>query len=113
MNDADKEECMGKYIVVVQTQPTQGQEKEYNRWYDHEHLADVCAIPGVVGGHRFQALPLSLGPEGLPYLAIYEVETDDPAAVLAELRRRSAAKEMHVSPALDTASAVLWVYEKR
>jgi hypothetical protein len=104
---------MGKYIMVVQTQPAAGREEEYNAWYDNEHLADVCAIPGVTAGRRFQALPLSQGPEGLPYLAIYEVEADDPAAVLMELRRRSAAQEMKVSEALDTSTAVLWVYERR
>jgi hypothetical protein len=104
---------MQKYIMVVQTQPIEGRDDEYNAWYDKQHLADVCDIPGVVTGRRYHALPLGQGPMGLPYLAIYEVETEDPEAVLAELRRRSAEREMYVSPSLDTATAVLWVYEQR
>jgi hypothetical protein len=104
---------MGKFIMVVQTQPRDGRVDEYNAWYDEEHLSDVCGIPGVIAGRRFEALPLGQGPEGLPFLAIYEVEADDPAKVLAELRRRSAEQEMKVSPALDTSTAVLWVYRER
>jgi hypothetical protein len=38
-------------------------------------------------------------------MAIYEIETDDPMTVMAELGRRVGSGEAKISPALDTGSA--------
>ena len=48
-----------------------------------------------------------------PYLAIYEIEAEDPNAAIEEIKRRAGAGEMNISPALDTASAPMWLYKAR
>jgi hypothetical protein len=44
-----------KYVLVVPSNPLDGQEDIYNGWYDDVHLADVCAIPGFTGAKRYRA----------------------------------------------------------
>lgn len=102
---------MGKYMLVVQSQAKPGRDADYNEWYDNRHFADICAIPGVTGGRRLEATPLLMGEPGLRYLALYDIETDDPAAFMAEMGRRGAEGLMPVSDALDQASVRLWIYQ--
>ena len=91
---------MTHYCFVVISNPVAGQEEEYNRWYTDQHLPDVLAIPGIVGAQRFKlAQPKSDLPGG--YLALYDIETNDPQAVMAELERRSGTPQMVMSEALD------------
>ena len=87
------------YIIIVNAVP--GREKEFNTWYDQQHLADVLRVPGFVAARRFElAQPQSDLPGGR-YLALYELETDDPQAALAELTRRAGTEQMVMSEALD------------
>ncbi len=104
---------MASYALVVTSSAKDGRDDEYNDWYDSTHLADICAIPGVVSGRRLEASPASPNATPSTYLAIYEIETDDPAAVMAELGRRAQAGLMPVSDALDLASAQLWLFKQR
>lgn len=104
---------MGKYVMVVQSNALQGQDGHYNDWYDSIHFQDISAIPGVKSGRRFEATPVAMGQPGQPYLSLFEIETDDPAAVMAELGQRSADGRMRQSPALDPASISLWFYKQR
>jgi hypothetical protein len=103
---------MGKFVMVVASSALPGRDDEYNTWYDGEHLRDICALPGVISGRRFNAVP---SPSPLPgqYLALYEIETDDVGTLLAEMGRRAAAGGMAVSDALDRDSAKMWFYEAR
>ncbi|WP_174274157.1 DUF4286 family protein [Sphingomonas bacterium] len=104
---------MASYILVVPSNAKPGQDEEYNRWYDDTHLGDLLAIPGVTKGRRFNADPASPSPPEANYLAIYEIEAEDGAEVLAELGRRAQAGEMEISPTLDTASARMMLYKAR
>jgi hypothetical protein len=102
---------MGKYVMVVQSRAKPGQDDAYNEWYDSTHFHDICAIPGVISGRRFEAVGPGIGAPGLPYLAIFEIETDDPAQVMAEMGKRAADGTMKSSDALDGEAAVLWFYK--
>jgi hypothetical protein len=99
--------------MMVRTAPKPGREAEYNRWYDEVHLAEICAIPGFVSARRFDALEGRSGWPDVPYLALYEIEADDPQVPMAELRRRSAAGEIQASDALDRTRTVSWLYAAR
>ena len=97
---------MKDYCFVVSTKPLAGQEENYHRWYDTQHIPDVLAVPGFTSARRFAAEV-----EGeTRYLALYRIKTDDPHAVLAELDARSGTERMPFSPALDLngISAVLY-----
>lgn len=104
---------MAKYLLIVPSSAKPGREDEYNDWYDGQHLADVCAIPGVVSGVRYEAHPTSPSKPDAAYVALYEIEADDPMAVLAELTRRAGAGEMKITDALDTATARMMLFALR
>lgn len=103
---------MGKFLMVVTSGAKPGRDDEYNAWYDGTHLAEICAIPGVTGGRRFDAIATTPNPQPAPYLAIYEIEADDPASVLGEMMRRAEAGQMSMSEALDTDTAKIWMYRQ-
>ncbi|MCB2073444.1 MAG: hypothetical protein H6917_14960 [Novosphingobium sp.] len=105
---------MAKYVMVVPTVPVAGQDADYNSWYDDVHVGEVCSVPGINSCRRFDAEPgASPNEPPSPYLAIYEIETDDIDGVVAELSRRAGAGEMNMSPALDLDQARMWVYRQR
>jgi len=99
-----------KYILVVPSNPLDGLDDLYNHWYDDVHLADVCAIPGFTGAKRYRADAAWPNPTQTKYLAIYQLETDDPGTALAELVRRANEGEMDISPALDRKTARMTLY---
>lgn len=103
---------MGKYLMVVTSSAKPGREDDYNAWYDGTHLAEICSLPGVTSGRRYDAIAATPHPQPTPYMAIYEIEAEDPTSVLAEMMRRSQAGEMSMNDALDTESAKIWMYEQ-
>lgn len=104
---------MTKFIMVVTSAAKDGRDDEYNTWYDNEHIHDICAIPGVVSGKRYDAVPVTPNPQPAPYLAIYEIEVDadNPGPVLQEMMKKAEAGEMSMTDALDQSSAQIWMYK--
>jgi len=101
-------------IFAVFTAPVEGQEDEYNRWYDEQHLSDVLRVPGVVAAQRYDlAHP---GPGGAEpahrYLAIYEIE-GDPEVAVNGMMSRFLTDEMPGSDALDLAKTAMAVWKPR
>jgi hypothetical protein len=91
---------MSRGIVVVRSRPVSPErEDEFNAWYGGVHLRELLAVPGFVSARRFRRVSGAEAPE---YLAVYEVEADDLAAPMRELRRRSAAGETAPGEALQT-----------
>ena len=102
---------MKKYKLVVLSNSKEGCEAQYNDWYNNQHLQDVVAVPGFVSAQRF-VLTDSMGfNHGHRYLAIYEIESDDPEGVVAEMLRRRDTPAMVVSDSLDLDSALAGVFE--
>ena len=105
---------MPRFVMVAQSAARPDQAEAYNRWYDDHHFPEICAMPGVTGGRRFDAALMPMGAPGQPYLAIYEIDCEDAGAFMAELGRRMANGEMTPTPeALDADSAVIWFYRQR
>ena len=104
---------MSKYKLIVMTQPVEGQEQEYNEWYQGAHLPDLVSIHGVKSAQRFRLSRTVVADRGpLPYLAIYDIETDDIDKTLNDLRTRVGSGEIYVSPALSKESYFGAVYEE-
>ncbi len=101
---------MAKHLLIVVTNPVPGREEEFNHWYSGRHLDDVLRIPGFVAAQRFK-LTMD-GAQSLPgpYLAIYEMETNDPEATFAELAKAAESGQMLLSPALDTTNIVSSIF---
>lgn len=102
---------MARYKLIVLTNPHPGQDQEYNDWYTQQHLQDVTAVPGYLNAQRFK-LRHPMGFEHKwQYLAIYEVETDDPEASVEALLSRQGTEAMVISEALDLDGAVAGLFE--
>jgi hypothetical protein len=92
---------MARHHLLVLSNPTEGQEDEYNAWYDGQHIPDVLKTPGWISAQRFKmTVKVTEGAE-YRYLAIYELETDDPAADVEALLARAGTEAMVMSDALD------------
>lgn len=102
---------MARYKMIVLTNPKPEREREFNEWYSNRHLQDVTAVPGFKSAQRFK-LTHPMGFEHKwQYAAIYEVETDDPEASVAELLGRQGSDAMIISEALDLDGAVAGLFE--
>jgi hypothetical protein len=97
-----------KHVLVVFSNPTPGQEDAYNDWYTNQHLDEVISTPGFVAAQRFKLN----GETTLPgrYLAIYEMEHDNPPAAMEALTAAANSGAMHMSPAIDVAAVVTSIY---
>ena len=100
---------MGRFAFVVQTDPVPGRDREYNEWYDEIHLAEVCSFPGFTGARRFRLVD---GEGRHRYLAIYELETDDPQRDLAELTKAAGTERMQMTDALDLENVSTALFEQ-
>lgn len=100
---------MRRYKLVVYTKPVAGRDREYNDWYEKTHLSDLVAIPGINSAQRFRLAQALSTETSLPFLAIYDIETDNLDGVIAEMKRRSGTEAMVISDALDrNASAMVF-----
>lgn len=76
---------MPRYLLLAINGPTKGpgDEETYNRWYDEVHLPDLRGISGVVSARHYKIVGGNLPEDAQrPYVAAYEIETDDLAAVM-------------------------------
>jgi hypothetical protein len=103
---------MPKYLMMALNGPTRGEgdEETFNAWYDDVHVKDFLAIEGITAAKRFKVLRSHKLPdaEAWPYITLYEIETDDFAAV----QKRIATE---VGPTHDTfdksRSAAIWAVQ--
>jgi hypothetical protein len=90
--------------MFVYTEPASAEvEDEYNRWYDEQHLPEVCAWPGVTGARRYRldrASPGARRSTAARYLAIYDLDCDDPRALLRDLQAAAGDGRLSMSDAL-------------
>jgi hypothetical protein len=90
---------MPKMVMVVMSEPTSAEEEAaYNAWYDDVHLPEMTQVPGVDSARRFKVSgDANLG-DGRRYLAIYELDTEDLAAVQADIGARMQDGRINMSP---------------
>jgi len=92
---------MARYLLLALNGPTNGEgdEEALNRWYAEDHLPAFKTLQEIKSARRYKVMQGNV--PGLaviwPYVAAYEIETDDIAAVSAKLAEKM--KVFH--PALD------------
>lgn len=76
---------MPKYMLFALNGPTEGEGDEavYNDWYHAVHMPDLLSLDGVIAGRRFKMLNNNRA--NWPYVATYEIETDDLDRVLSDM----------------------------
>lgn len=90
-----------RYIMHVTSRAVAGREADYNQWYDDIHAVEMCALPGVNSCTCFRELDMEGKETGL-FIADYEVETGDPAALLQSVF--AAAPSMRLTDSIDMES---------
>jgi hypothetical protein len=103
---------MANAVLIVLSSPVDGEDEEYNRWYDSDHLDEVLAIPGFVAAQRFEPSEAQL--DDFPgsahrYVAIYEVE-GDPGEALGRLQEEVATGRIALPAAIDVGSIRPWCF---
>ncbi|MET0371424.1 MAG: hypothetical protein ABW039_08620 [Sphingobium sp.] len=88
---------MADYKFVVLTNAVEGQDDAFNQWYDETHLGEVVALPGFSGATRFRIHPTGDAALAHRYLAIYDMQTDDPAGTLANLNQAARSGGLRMS----------------
>jgi hypothetical protein len=77
---------MPEAMLVVPTICTDPARKdEFNNWYLYTHFHDLLETPGLVQAHRYQNLNPEPKEDEARYLALYEIDSDDPAAVVRKI----------------------------
>jgi len=71
----------GSGLLMVWADVPSDKEKEFNRWYNEEHLAERLAVPGFLSAARYEAVK-----GGPRHLAVYELES--PAVLESEAYQR-------------------------
>lgn len=78
-----------KYHFMVFSNAANGKEDTYLKWYEGQHVHDLLRIPGFVAAQFFKLSDTQYGAtQQQRYLMIWEIETDDPAAVFADVKAR-------------------------
>lgn len=90
-----------RYVLQVASKALPGREEEYDRWYDEIHVHDVLGVPGFLACQRYRRFTPG-NEEATDFVANYEVETDNPGALLESLIAASASMQM--TDAIDSAS---------
>ena len=98
---------MADHVLIVMSEPEDGQLDAFTTWYDTVHLPEMLSTPGFVAARRYQAGP-ALGAEPpRRFLAIYEVDGSLPDALTA---LGAAAPGFTMSPAFDAAKALAYTF---
>ena len=103
---------MATFLLLVQSNPTSGRDREYNDWYTNTHLPEVLAVAGFSAAQRFKVMGEAVAGEPQhEYVAIYELDTDDPEGAVAALGAAAEGGEVQMSDALDQAGVVATLIE--
>ena len=60
----------GTALMMVWVDVPADKEKDFNRWYNEEHLAELLSVPGILNAARYEATR-----SGPKHLACYELES--------------------------------------
>ena len=96
---------MARFRYTILSRAIPGREEEFVAWYRDRHLADVCRLPGVIGGQLFRmdfqrVYALDAAPQWT-LMAIYELEGDEPETIINSIRAASGSATMPACEALD------------
>jgi hypothetical protein len=91
---------MARYLLLALNGPMEGEghEEALTRWYEEDHLPGFKKIQGITSARRYKVMRGKVpGLELWPYVAAYEIETSDLAAVSRQLAEQLSS----FHPALD------------
>ena len=99
-----------KQLVLVLSEPTAGQEAEYNDYYENLHLEEVLGTTVLKSAQRFKLVDEAGEACPLPYLALYEAEVEDSTSIVENLN--STRPQRQQSDALNLKTGRVWVFDE-
>ena len=99
---------MVKHLVVVLSEPINGEENEFNDWYENIHIDEVLSTAGLASGQRFELTAEQGFKCPHRHLAIYEVKAENGDQVLKKLN--DTRKKRMPSHTINRKSAGMWVF---
>ncbi len=87
--------------LIALTTPQPGREQEYHDWYNNVHLPELVNLFNMNGAQRFELVAKLMGADTNQFLAIYEFESDNPAADLAKMGEAAQSGKLTPSDAQD------------
>lgn len=97
-----------RHLLIALTEPVAGREDAFNEWYESKHVPECVQVPGFKSGQRFKLSAHRDDGAIQPYLALYELEGEDPQAILDALTESR--DERTKSDAIDSSKTSLWVF---
>ncbi|ABK68136.1 MULTISPECIES: DUF4286 family protein [Mycobacterium] len=107
---------MAPNLFIALTNPIEGEDDAFNKWYDAQHVPEVLDVPGVVAAQRYditelkvpddEDLPAQLPPPTHRYMVIYELD-NEPDVVMAEFLKRVMAGTLTLGEWLDLTTVSL------
>jgi hypothetical protein len=98
------------YTMFVSTSAAPGQDAEFNRWYDEQHVPDVLRIPGFSSARRYALKRVATaGVAMAPYLVLFTVQTYDLELTIADLKRRVRTGVTKMTPAFGPGGHVYYM----
>jgi hypothetical protein len=99
---------MATYLVMVLSNPTEGNEAEFNDWYERVHLDEVLQTAGFRSAQRFRLEGQRGFEASHGYLALYETEGDSADEVIERLNSTRGQRQQ--SRSIDNRGAAMWVF---
>ncbi len=90
--------------LIALTTPIAGREQDYHDWYNNVHLPEIVNGMGCQGAQRFELVAKMMGGDTNQFLAIYDVETDDPEGFMAKMGAFAQSGGMTPGTATDSAA---------
>jgi len=99
-----------RHLVLILTEPTEGNEDGFNDYYENLHLREVLDTTALQSAQRFRLAGAAGEGCPLPYLAVYETEADSAQDVIDDLNATRDQRQQ--SDALNRRTGRVWVFEE-
>ena len=80
--------------LIAMTRPLPGREREYHEWYHQVHLPELVNSFQMNGAQRYELVAKLMGSDENQYLAIYDIDCDDPMVFLGQMGKAAASGKM-------------------
>lgn len=94
--------------LVAFSTPVPGRELELENWYDTQHIPDCLRLEGFVAAQRYRIdqQPMGVDVPAWRVMVVYEIESADIDAALAQIPKAVRTSAMPMTDALDMSTAL-------
>ncbi len=97
-------------LVLILTEPTAGNEDEFNDYYENLHLREVLDTTNLSSAQRYKLVGAAGEGCPLPYLAVYETRAESATEIIDNLNSTRAQRQQ--SKSLNQRTGRVWVFEQ-